>query len=108
VRGSIRLAAQCRRVPVNSDVRPRENRMGTEANLLRDVVHELLEIARRTRASHDGPRDAGDEDHAFESGRLLGIVEAVSLLQQQLRSFQLDPTDYGFPPNFDPERDLLA
>jgi hypothetical protein len=65
--------------------------------LLRDVVHELIHMAR------DSASTKGDN---FAKGRAMGLYEAVSLIENQASSFKVDRTAIGFE-GFKAE-DLLA
>jgi hypothetical protein len=72
-------------------------------NYLRDLGRLLRENAAeaktRLRSSSAAERD-------FESGRLLGYVEAVSLMQQQAAAFGIELHELSLD-GLDPERDLL-
>ena len=64
----------------------------------------MRERAMSAKAARDSAPPGGERSHA--EGRLMGLAEAVSLMQHQAASFGIDPSSVGLD-DIDPERDLL-
>ena len=65
-----------------------------------DSVKLLIERARAARASVA-------PGLAYEAGVSFGLYECISLLHQQAQAFGIPPESLGFPPQFDPDNELL-
>jgi hypothetical protein len=76
-----------------------------EALYLQDTIALLIDAARSASSTVEGSPKSGDA--SYQNGRTFGLMEAVSLLHQQMASLEMDPSQYGFPAGFDPERELL-
>jgi hypothetical protein len=61
---------------------------------------------RASDAKHDKEAATGAEDGAYAAGRLMGLHEVVSLMQEQAVAFGIPLKDIGLE-GIDPERDLL-
>ena len=73
---------------------------------LRDVIAELLDRARGTRADHEARRvQAGDDGARFESGRASAYHEVASYLIQQLDAFGIDRARLDVPADLDVARE---
>jgi len=72
-------------------------------HFLRDLSTLLREAAMAARREKDTSRL---EDRDFALGRLTAYHEGMSLLQQQVAAFVIDPVDLGIA-DLDPERDLV-
>jgi hypothetical protein len=80
----------------------------TETNYLRDLLNQCLEHAREAKADYASARtQLGESDAQFQAGKALAYYEVLSLAVHQLRAFGLNPASYGFPQDFDVERELL-
>jgi hypothetical protein len=55
-------------------------------HLLRDVVHELIQMARDS---------ASAKEDDFANGRAMGLYEAVSLIESQAVAFQINKSEIG-------------
>ncbi|MDB5113066.1 MAG: hypothetical protein JWL78_136 [Chloroflexi bacterium] len=71
---------------------------------LGDLGQLVGDMALEARRRRDSARGGPDEE--FEAGRLMGLHEVVSLMQQQADAFGL-PRDVLRLEAIDPERDLL-
>ena len=72
------------------------------ANYVRDLGRLLAEQGREAKERRDA---AGEDDKAFERGRLTAYYEVVSLMQQQAGAFGYEDADVGLD-GVDPDRDL--
>jgi len=71
---------------------------------LRDLGLLLKERALEARSDRDAAK--GSDRSAYAEGRLMGLYEVISLMQQQATAFGLEASDLNLH-DLDPERDLL-
>jgi len=74
-----------------------------ELLFLRDLCNLLKDLAIRAKKEADA---ASSEDRSFALGRLMGLHEVISLVQQQSEVFGIDLKDIGLD-DITPEKDLL-
>jgi hypothetical protein len=74
----------------------------THSNYLLDLGHFVKDMALSARAQK---HSATGDDLQFASGRLLGLYEVISLMQQQAIAFGISTEAIGLA-DIDPDRDL--
>lgn len=76
--------------------------------LLRDVIHTLLERARRAAVTARAQRAQAKSGPAtFEEGRAQAYYEVLSTLLGQLDAFQIPRDQVGVPADLNLEKELL-
>ena len=78
--------------------------LDTYANYLRDLGPLLKELFLEAKASYQAAMDEGQK--AFESGKLMGLCVAISLVRQQASTFEIPLSEIGLG-DFEPEKELL-
>jgi hypothetical protein len=74
------------------------------SSYVRDLGRQLSELALDAKQKRDVASD--DPGRMFATGRLMGLHEAISLMQEQAVAFGMPLGDVGLD-GIDPERDLL-
>jgi hypothetical protein len=73
------------------------------ADYLQDLGRFVKDLALAAKAQK---QSATGDDFQFAAGRLMGLHEVVSLMQQQALAFGIPTEDTGLA-DIDPERDLI-
>jgi hypothetical protein len=74
------------------------------ANYVRDLGFELKALAQDAKEAKESSVEQGDR--LYQTGHLMGLHEAVSLMLQQAKAFGISAEDVGLA-GIDPDRDFL-